>query len=131
MSEINEAVEKIRIHSANLGEMATRMKNISTAIRELKRKLDIETENQKKDLRGKEQDGKLTQIDGRAVKLTDAVRESLARQNIIADFAEYESLKREADWLDSAIRAEMAAQSGQQTIVNVLQRELETLKYQP
>lgn len=93
----------------------------------LKEELYQWEENQKADIRSKEDNGYLILKDGKKIKLTDETRKSLARFGKLKQFAEYEALKREQNRLDSAVKALAAALTGSQSLAKILMKELENL----
>lgn len=131
MPELHEITQKIQEQSAQLETVGNELLAVASRMYELKLELDEWESRQAADIRSKESGGFLPMKTGEKVKLTDAVRESLVRYGKLKLFAEYEALKRKRDVLETAVKALLGAQSGQQSLANILKKEMETLNYQP
>ena len=131
MPEIHEIIPNIQHLSAQLEQVGGELLTVAARMYELKLELDEYRDRQMEDIRSKESGGQLEMKSGEKVKLTDSVRESLARCGRREKFAEYEALKRKREVLEIAVKALIGAQSGQQSLANILKAEMETLSYQP
>lgn len=136
MPTVKEITDNVLRLSNELESLGDRMEDISARMYELKQELDRHTEEQHRVIRESEREGKYTVYDRvtqqpNLVKLTEAIRESIAREDKIDLFAEYEALKRKSDRLQDAIRAKTSALSGWQTLAGIEKKMLETLEFQP
>lgn len=131
MPELHEIQPKIQSLSEQLEQVGNELLAVASRMYYLKLELDEWIAEQKEDIRSKESGGYIKLLSGEKMKLTDETRESLARFGKRKEFAEYEALKRKRDVLEIAVRSLIGAQSGQQSLANIVKKEMETLSYQP
>ena len=129
--ELHEIQPKILDASAELEKVGKELLQVASRMYYLKLELDEWTAEQHEDIRSKESGGYITLLSGEKMKLTDSNRELLVRYGKRKEFAEYEALKRKRDVLEIAVRALIGSQSGQQSVANIVKKEMEILGYQP
>ena len=131
MPELHEIQPKIQSLSEQLEVVGNELLAVAARMYALKLELDEWEAEQHEDIRSKESGGHLTLLSGEKIKLTDTNRELLTRYGKRKEYAEYEALKRKRDVLEIAVRSLIGAQSGQQSLANIVKKEMETLGYQP
>lgn len=131
MAEMHKIIDTILFQSAQLDRIGTELVDLSERMARLKAEIYLHQETEKKKMLSQQSGDKVTLDNGEQIKVTDSVRESLSKFGIIVQCAEYEGLKRKKEGLEIAVRALVSAQSGYQSVANILRQEMQTLQYQP